>query len=99
MPVIVINKTDVFVFWLKKLRGRRAKVIIATHIDRMEDGNFGKAESVGEGVFEKKIDYGPGYRLYYCHLGESLVLLLCGGDKSEQQADIALAKEIRRGVK
>lgn len=97
--MITVNKTDIFIKWLNKLKDRRARVIIATHIDRMEEGNLGDIKFVGEGVYEKKIDYGSGYRLYYCQTGETIVLLLCGGDKSSQQADIENAREIRKGLK
>ena len=90
-----IRRTSIFAKWLSNLKDRRARAIILTHIDRMEDGNMGKVESVGDGVFEKKIEYGPGYRLYFCKLGGALILLLCGGDKSSQQTDIANAKEIK----
>ena len=95
---MVVSKTDVFAKWLRKLKDRRAKAIIMTHIDRMEDGNMGKIEPVGEGVYEKKIDYGSGYRLYFCHLSGTWVLLLCGGDKSSQREDIDKAKKLKRGI-
>jgi len=58
-----------------------------------------KAEPVGDGVYEKKINYGAGYRLYYCQLGDKWIMLLCGGDKSTQQDDIEKAKEIKKGLK
>jgi putative addiction module killer protein len=93
---ITVDKTEHFLKWLTKLKDRHAKAIITNHADRMESGNFGNVKSVGDGVFEKKIDYGPGYRLYYCQTGETIILLLCGGDKSNQQADINQAKEIRK---
>jgi putative addiction module killer protein len=96
--IITVDRTDIFEKWLKKLKDRQAKAILLVHIDRMEDGNFGNVESVGNGVYEKKIDYGPGYRLYYCQTGESVILLLCGGDKSTQQADIDQAKNIKKGI-
>ena len=93
-----IKRTDVFANWLRKLKNRRAKAIIVNHIDRMEDGNMGKVDSVGSGVYEKKINYGPGYRLYFCQLDDTWILLLCGGDKSTQQDDIKQAKELKRGL-
>jgi len=96
---MIIDRTNVFAKWLRKLKDHRAKALIMNHIDRMEDGNMGKVESVGEGVYEKKINYGPGYRLYFCHLGDTWVLLLCGGDKSSQQEDISYAKELRSRLK
>jgi putative addiction module killer protein len=76
-----INKTDIFSKWLQRLKDRRAKAIIINHIDNMEDGKMGVFESVGGGIFEKKIDYGPGYRLYCAKHGESIILLLCGGEQ------------------
>ena len=96
---MIIDKTDTFAKWLQKLKDRRAKAIIMTYIDRMEDGNVGNVESVGEGVYEKKINYGPGYRLYFCRLSDIWVLLLCGGDKSSQQKDIDQAKELKGALK
>ena len=96
---MVVDKTHYFAVWLKKLRDRSARAIILNHIDRIENGNLGKVESVGEGVCEKKIDYGPGYRLYFCQIKDTWILLLCGGDKASQQNDIQFAKKIKRGLK
>ena len=92
---ITVEKTDIFDEWLKNLKDRRAKAIILNHVDRIEDGNMGKFKSIGDGVFEKKIFYGPGYRLYFCNLGERWILLLCGGDKSTQKNDIKQAKDLK----
>ena len=94
---MIIDKTDIFAKWLRKLKDLKAKAIIMNHIDRMEDGNMGKVESVGEGIYEKKIDYGPGYRLYFCRFSDTWVLLLCGGSKSSQQEDIDQAKKLKGG--
>jgi putative addiction module killer protein len=96
--VVVVDTTSVFDKWLRKLRDRQAKSTIATHIDRMEEGNFGDAKAVGGGVYEKRINHGPGYRLYYCQIGKTWVLLLCGGDKSAQQQDIKEARQIKKGL-
>ena len=96
--MITVDRTNIFAEWLNKLKDRRANAVILNHVDRMRNDNMGKYKSVGDGVFEKKIDYGLGYRLYYCWQGKELVLLLCGGDKSTQQNDIDQAKEIRRGL-
>ena len=96
--MLTVDRTDAFAKWLRKLKDRNARAIILNHIDRMEDGNIGDAKSIGDGLFEKKIDYGPGYRLYYCKIGETWILLLCGGDKSTQQEDIKRAKEIKKGL-
>jgi putative addiction module killer protein len=80
--------------WFKKLRDVRAKARIYARIDRLENANPGDAKPVGEGVSEMRIDYGPGYRVYYKDTGKEIIILLCGGDKSTQQADIATAKNI-----
>jgi len=97
--MITIDKTDIFSIWLKKLKDHRAKAIMLNHIDNMEEGKMGVVESVGSGVYEKKIDYGPGYRLYFSKRGNDYILLLCGGDKSRQQDDIKRAKDIWKELK
>lgn len=79
--------------WLDSLRDRRAKAKIRARLDRVEDGNLGDRKSVGEGVFELRIDYGPGYRIYFGQEGSTIILLLCGGDKSTQAQDIQKAQE------
>jgi putative addiction module killer protein len=98
MGMVNVDRTEIFAEWLKKLKDRRARAIILNHIDNMENGKMGDAKSVGSGVYEKKIDYGPGYRLYYCKSGQNWILLLCGGDKSIQQEDINKAKGIKKGL-
>jgi len=97
--MFTIEKTDIFSKWLKKLNDQRAKAIILNHIDNMEDGKMGDVESVGSGVYEKKINYGPGYRLYFSKNGKDLILLLCGGDKSTQHEDIKQAKRVWKEIK
>ena len=79
--------------WLDKLKDPRARAIIRTRIRRMELGNFGSWRPVGQGVNELKIHFGPGYRIYYGEDGETLIILLCGGDKSAQRRDIERASE------
>jgi putative addiction module killer protein len=79
--------------WLAKLRDARTRGIIRARINRVRLGNFGDCLSVGDGVFEFQIDYGPGYRVYFGQEGSDLVILLCGGDKSSQHRDIDKAKE------
>ncbi len=79
--------------WLRKLKDERARQKIQVRINRVRLGNFGYSESVGEGVQELKIDYGPGYRVYYGREGQELVILLCGGDKDSQSEDIQKAKQ------
>jgi putative addiction module killer protein len=92
--MIQIRKTEVFRDWLKSLRDGIAQARIAKQIDRLALGNPGHSRSVGEGIVELKIDYGPGYRVYYVTRGSVLIALLCGGDKSTQARDIRRAKQI-----
>ena len=98
MPVIELNYTERFQKWVSGLRDRQAYARIAVRLERMSQGNLGDFKSVGEGVSEARIPYGPGNRLYFVQRGETLIVLLCGGDKSSQAADIktalSLAKEI-----
>ncbi|GHU47398.1 addiction module antitoxin RelB [Spirochaetia bacterium] len=89
-----IRKTDSYKKWIKNLQDSRAKSHIYARIDRLAIGNPGDWKSVGEGVIEMRIDYGPGYRVYYKDTGQEIIILLCGGDKSTQQEDIAKAKEL-----
>jgi putative addiction module killer protein len=77
--------------WLDKLKDTQARARIRTRIDRVSLGNFGDCKSVGEGVVELRIDYGPGYRVYMGQDGNHLIILLCGGDKSTQDKDINTA--------
>ena len=81
-----------FVEWLRALKDRQARTRIEARIARVAVGNFGDTEPVGEGVLELRIDWGPGYRVYFARLGQVVVLLLCGGDKRTQQKDIDRAK-------
>jgi len=92
--VIALIKTDLFDRWLVGLRDRQARARIAARIRRLSLGNPGDVKPVGEGLSEMRIDYGPGYRVYFMQRGPLVVLLLCGGDKSSQERDIALAKTI-----
>jgi putative addiction module killer protein len=78
--------------WLRGLRDVQARARIRVRIDRLSLGNAGDARSVGGGVWELRIDYGPGYRVYYAQSGADIILLLCGGDKTTQAADIRLAQ-------
>ena len=86
-----MRQTDEFSGWLRRLRDANAVARIAGRIRRMEMGNPGDNRSVGQGVLEMRIDYGPGYRVYYVHRGAEIVILLCGGDKRTQQQDIKKA--------
>jgi len=82
-----------FVEWLDSLRDTKAKTNINKRLDRVSLGNLGDYRSVGEGVCELRIDYGPGYRVYFGQIGSTIVLLLCGGNKSTQEQDIRRAIE------
>jgi putative addiction module killer protein len=77
--------------WFYGLRNAKAKTIINKRLDRVRTGNLGDYRSVGEGVCELRIDYGSGYRVYFGQVGSTIVLLLCGGDKSTQEEDISIA--------
>ena len=90
-------RTDQYKSWFDGLRDRRAAARIATRIDRLAEGNPGDVKPVGEGLSEMRIDYGPGYRVYYVQRGPSVLLLLVGGDKSTQTADIRIAKKLAKG--
>lgn len=91
-----ILRTDVFIEWLKSLRDRQARLRIGARIDRLAAGNPGDAKSVGDGVSELRITYGPGYRVYFTRREGTIIVLLCGGDKSTQSKDIARAKALAR---
>jgi putative addiction module killer protein len=84
---------DPFADWLAQLGDKRTDAKIQTRIRRLSAGNFGDVKSLGEGLFEMRIDWGPGYRVYYAVTGRQCVLLLCGGGKRKQSADIARARE------
>ena len=87
-------ETNVFKKWLSNLRDRNARARIIQRLDRLKAGNAGDTKPIGEGLSELRIDYGPGYRVYYMQQGPIIVILLCGGDKSDQPRDIAKAKEL-----
>ena len=78
--------------WLSGLRDTQARAKIKTKLERAEAGNLGTLEGVGEGVHELKVNYGPGYRIYFGNVNETIILLLCGGDKDAQDADIQTAR-------
>ena len=85
---------DVFEVWLKGLADVTAVARIIVRIDRLQAGNFGDHKPVGGGVWELRVDYGPGYRVYYALAGRRVVLLLCGGDKRKQSTDIRRAIDL-----
>jgi putative addiction module killer protein len=92
--MIEVRETDEFSAWLSALRDKRARAKIIVRVERLAKGNPGDVVPVGDGVSELRIDYGPGYRVYYVQRGTRYVLLLAGGDKSTQDRDIALAKRL-----
>jgi putative addiction module killer protein len=90
---------DVFDDWLTQLADARAQAKIATRINRLAAGNFGDCKPLRQGLSELRIDWGPGYRVYYAMIGRERVLLLCGGDKRKQSADIERALEYLKDYK
>ena len=89
-----LRKTDEFDIWLSSLSDQRAVAKIASRIERLGLGNAGDVKPVGEGISEMRIPHGAGYRVYYKQTGKTIVLILCGGDKSTQDKDIKRAKQI-----
>jgi len=96
--MIEIRKTEVFAKWLDGLRDLRGRARIQAQIERLASGNPGDVKPVGEGVSELRIDYGPGYRVYYTQRGRELVILLAGGDKRTQANDIKTALRLSRNL-
>ena len=94
--MIEVRQTEVFSTWLRKLRDLQVLARIQIRIRRLSLGNFGDVNPVGEGVSELRIDYGPGYRVYFHQTGNVLVLLLIGGTKQTQKSDIAKAKKLAK---
>lgn len=97
-PPIEIRQTVIFTRWFDSLRDIRAKARISVRIRRLSLGQFGDVKPLGGGIGELRIDYGPGYRIYIARHGTTLVLLLTGGDKSRQNADIGRARAIARAL-
>lgn len=93
-----VRKTDLYVKWLDGLRDMRARARVLARIERLLAGNPGDAGPVGEGVSELRINYGPGYRVYYKKQGRTLVILLAGGDKGSQSKDIKAALQLARNL-
>lgn len=92
--MIELIRSAVFDHWMKALRDRRAVTRIAARIDRLASGNPGDVKPIGGGLSEMRIDYGPGYRVYFMRRGPILIILLCGGDKANQERDIQKAYEL-----
>ena len=95
---IEIRQTEIFARWFRDLRDRQARARVQVRIDRLSLGNPGDVRPVGEGVSELRIDYGPGYRVYFVQRGEALIVLLCGGTKNTQEQDIAAALRLTRSL-
>jgi putative addiction module killer protein len=96
--MIEIRKTETFARWIDNLRDIRARARVQARIERLALGHPGDAKPVGEGVSELRIDYGPGYRVYFKKRGKSLVILLAGGDKRTQTRDIKAALRLARNL-
>lgn len=95
---IEVRKTEVYVRWLDSLRDGRARARVLARVERLRTGNPGDVQPVGEGVSELRIDYGPGYRVYFMRRGQALVILLAGGDKGSQKTDIRRALRLARNL-
>ena len=88
-----LERTTPFLEWRDSLKDARARAKIIARLDRVEEGNLGDCKFVGEGVYELRIDYGPGYRIYFGEESDVIILLLWGGDKSRQNKDIRQAQD------
>jgi putative addiction module killer protein len=96
--VLQVRKTETFARWLDGLRDIRARARVQVRIERLATGNPGDVQPVGEGISEMRIDYGPGYRVYFKRIGHEIVILLAGGDKRSQSADIKTALRLGRNL-
>lgn len=94
-----ILRTEIFDQWLRKLKDSRGKARVIERIRSAERGNFGDSKSIGNGVFEMRINFGPGYRVYYSRIGDIVYVLLCGGSKRNQKRDIARAQDMVQLIK
>jgi len=91
-----LRQTETFRKWRLQLEDERARALIASRLDRLAYGHAGDAASVGEGISELRIHFGPGYRIYFQQRGKTVIVLLCGGDKSSQPRDIKAAKRLAK---
>ena len=94
-----ITQTDVFSNWLSKLKDRRAVARVLVRIESLRLGNVGDSKSLGSGLHELRLNYGPGYRIYYTRRSGVVVLLLCGGNKSSQSRDILRARKVLNEIR
>jgi len=92
--MIEFKQTDTFRKWRIRLKDERIRALIASRLDRLAFGNAGDVRPVGQGISELRIDYGPGYRIYFMKRGNTIIILLCGGDKGTQTKDIQTAKRL-----
>ena len=96
--MIEVRKTEVYAKWLDRLRDARARARVLVRVERLAARNPGDVRPVGEGVSELRIDYGPGYRVYFKEQGRTIVVLLAGGDKRSQSRDIETALRLARNL-
>ncbi len=96
--MIEVRKTELFAEWVDGLPDLRARARIQARIERLAQGNPGDVQPVGEGVSEMRINYGPGYRVYFMQRGREMIILLAGGDKSTQARDIKTARRLARHI-
>jgi putative addiction module killer protein len=96
--MIEIRETENFKTWIRNLKDRATQAIINARIRRVSGGNFGDTGPVGENISELRINYGPGFRVYFKQMNDILVILLCGGNKSTQSRDIEAAKQIAKNL-
>ena len=94
--MIEVIQSSTFRRWVRRLRDRRAIARINARVRNVSIGNMGDTTSVGDGIFEMRIHYGPGYRLYFLREGRNVIVLLCGGDKDSQSQDIERARRLAR---
>ncbi|MDO9287955.1 MAG: type II toxin-antitoxin system RelE/ParE family toxin [Thermodesulfovibrionales bacterium] len=99
ISMIEVRQTEIYAKWFDALQDRQARARIDIRIRRLSMGNLGDVKPVGEGVSELRIDYGPGYRVYFAQRARELVILLAGGDKRSQEADIKTAIQLLRTLK
>jgi putative addiction module killer protein len=94
--MIELKQTETFRKWRVRLKEDRARAVIASRLDRLAFGNAGDVKPVGQGISELRVDYGPGYRIYFHKRGNTIMILLCGGDKSTQAKDIKTAQRLAK---